>query len=73
MEISYTMQKIATVSNPRFPVAVACVAGRRKGREVKMSTGGRLRYDLLALHALVFPHCLHFGRLPRRLREGRKN
>ena len=40
MEISYTMQKIATVSNPRFPVAVACVAGRRKGGKSKSAREG---------------------------------
>ena len=35
MEISYAMHKIATVGNPRFPITVACVAGRRNGGKSK--------------------------------------
>ena len=47
---------------------VACVAGRREGvRKVKMSAGSEA--SVLALHALVFPLSLPFGRLPRRLQR----
>ena len=56
-------------------IRVACVAGRKKGgRKVKMSAGGRKvpyrnppESDLLALHWLLFPLSLPFGRLPHRL------